>query len=78
MHKNPNVEKYGVTRSARIQVHRYNWGVKPNLKPEKAKTRRALRNKIRKLEKELRSYSQDIDLIETNLTNRCVDWFDLD
>jgi hypothetical protein len=47
--KSPNRERYGVDRSAHIQVHRYSWGGKASLRPEKKEARRKFRRRCQRL-----------------------------
>lgn len=72
-----NVEKFLVSRSARIQVHRHGWGSKPNLRPEKTSARRSFRAACRQqLHRLMRN--QDYDDFFVDISGLTIDWRGLD
>lgn len=77
MTKSQNVERFLVSRSARIQVHRYGWSSKPNLRPEKRASRRAFRTACRQQLQRLIRMSTDDDFF-VDVAGLTIDWRQLD
>ena len=77
MTKNQNIERFLISRSARIQVHRHGWSSKPNLRPEKSATRRAFRTACRQqLHRLLRQGQYDDFFVD--VARLTIDWRRLD
>ena len=82
MRSGPNIEKHGVTRAARIQVHHsaYRWGDLPSMKgPQKEARRRRRSRQKSSLIRALSRYEIGDEGFDIQEDNRAViDWCELD